>query len=106
LPTDSSTLSVADLTLAVGEYTFGLTVVKGSRSDTASVDVEIVAGAPPVISITALTEDKYNTDALFVSVVSLDMLCSIAMLRNFSAYSLPFSYIFVFHLGEHCDIFT
>jgi hypothetical protein len=45
-------------------------VVKGSRNDTASVDVEIVSGAPPVISITALTEDKYNTDELFVSVVS------------------------------------
>jgi hypothetical protein len=70
LPSDASTLSVADLILTVGEYTFELLVVKGSRNDTASVDVEIVSGAPPVISITALTEDKYNTDELFVSVTS------------------------------------
>ena len=61
---------MADLVLTVGEYTFELLVVKGSRNDTASVDVEIVSGAPPVITITALTEDKYNTDELFVSVVS------------------------------------
>jgi len=63
IPTDNSTLPVPDLTLTIGKYTFTLLVVKGSRNDTAEVDIEIVAGAPPVISITALTQDKYNTDS-------------------------------------------
>eukprot|EP00615_Pteridomonas_danica_P011705 CAMPEP_0114339650 /NCGR_PEP_ID=MMETSP0101-20121206/7864_1 /TAXON_ID=38822 ORGANISM="Pteridomonas danica, Strain PT" /NCGR_SAMPLE_ID=MMETSP0101 /ASSEMBLY_ACC=CAM_ASM_000211 /LENGTH=1211 /DNA_ID=CAMNT_0001472675 /DNA_START=790 /DNA_END=4425 /DNA_ORIENTATION=+ len=57
-------------TLPVGDYVFTLMVVKGSRNDTAQVDIEIVAGAPPVISIAALTSAKYNTDEGFLSVES------------------------------------
>jgi len=68
--TDSSILSVPTLSLPVGDYLFTLIVSKGSRNDTAEVDIEIVAGAPPVISITALTQDKYNTDEEFLSLVS------------------------------------
>jgi hypothetical protein len=64
-----STLSVPDLTLPIGEYQFQLMVLKDTRNATASVDVDIVAGSPPVIKITKLTKAKYNTGANFLSLV-------------------------------------
>jgi hypothetical protein len=67
---NSSSLAVPALTLPVGDYVFTLFVSKNERNDTAQVDVEIVSGAPPVISITALTQDKYNSGDEFLSLTS------------------------------------
>jgi len=66
----SSSLSVAAAALTVGEYTFTLSVFKGVRNDTTTCIVEIVNGAPPVITITAPTNAKYNTDEEYLSIVS------------------------------------
>jgi hypothetical protein len=67
---NSSTLAVSDLSLPIGEYTFSLMVEKQGRNDTATVDVDIIAGAPPVIDISSLSKAKYNTDEDFVGLVS------------------------------------
>jgi hypothetical protein len=56
--------------LPIGEYTFSLMVEKQGRNDTATVDVDIIAGAPPVIDISSLSKAKYNTDEDFVGLVS------------------------------------
>jgi hypothetical protein len=66
----SSTLAVAAGDLTVGEYTFTLSVFKGARNDTTTCIVEIVNGAPPVITITAPTNAKYNTDENYLSIIS------------------------------------
>jgi hypothetical protein len=76
---NTSTLAVPDLTLPIGEYTFSLLVQKNSRNDTATVDVEILAGAPPVISIDSLSKAKYNTDASFLGLVSFFFFVGVAL---------------------------
>ena len=68
----SSILTVAAGGLSVGSYELSLFVQKGSidgkaRNDTASTVVIVIAGAPPIISLGALTSLKYNTDDVYLS---------------------------------------
>lgn len=68
--TGTSTLSASAESLPIGTYTFTLTVSKPSRvSAPATVSIEIVPGAPPGISLTALP-GKYNVDDETVSVTA------------------------------------
>ena len=63
--------NVAANTLTVGTYTFSLVAsTSDGRSSATSVTIEILAGAPPAISISALQAKKYNKDEGFTSVTA------------------------------------
>ena len=70
VPFNSATISVPANSLSTGTYIFSLQVAKGSRqSETVSTSVEVVAGSPPVLSISNLPGTKYNAGGGFVSVL-------------------------------------
>ncbi|CAM9815033.1 unnamed protein product, partial [Phaeothamnion confervicola] len=56
----ASTASLAASTMGTGTYTFSLLVTKGSRNSTASVSITYLAGAPPAVTIDALSASKYS----------------------------------------------
>ena len=72
-PSSAATAVIAAKSLPVGAYEFTLSVSKEAgllfteRNDTATASVEIVAGSPPVVSVSSLTSIKYNTESDYVS---------------------------------------
>ena len=58
---NNATLVIPSGSLAVGDgYLFSVAVRKGARNGTASARIVISAGAPPMVSISALADAKYN----------------------------------------------
>ncbi|CAM9205474.1 unnamed protein product [Chrysoparadoxa australica] len=54
--------SLGKNTMMTGFYTFTFTITKGTRSSSSSVNIQYLAGEPPVVSIDSLEMEKYNAE--------------------------------------------
>ena len=58
----NATLSLPPMSLDIGKYEFTVVVSKESRNSSASTNIHITPGSPPVVSIAALTQSLYNAN--------------------------------------------